>query len=609
MSTIVDATSHSNEIPAGLTSSTDIVQPPHAIATSLSPATREDIHSTTPPSSLGSPAQRLSPPTMSERVWTRVDSPPSALTFLAAICSSPSVHWDGSKHHYLVSEKKGNPYDDAKAECVMAGNPHIVDPTTPPSSTVYGEHHFLFSRKVAAEDPEDSGLQKPSVTQALRCATPVDEEAHITTGPDYTSDVIPSSPTALSFSSPSHRMSCDFTSSSERSITLPLSSPGSPRLRKALSTMAVLGSATPLDAPIQDICSVAGGVSPQDAAVDCVSPKAEPLEVHIPQVGGTEVRLDLPKNCHENATRSSSPFQSPSPMFVDPILSPISSILSSPLSEPFDLEPPSAVSSHFNMSSSAVSSRSTSPLSDMGDVKCFAKHTSTGRRASINVVGTTGRRMSGGLGKDLRQRSDTAPPEPTPRKRRRRSSPSSPVLRAFQVHRVSSPRSPPPSFPKVSIASSAAHQENRHPSRKSKTKSKKSFRKNRVAPQTDVSHRPSSCNISQINISSSAHVAEAEERLADRYSAAELAALPMTGFLIETLALSRASAMAAPELLRAVLKSQPHLMAERSEARWSTLVRCILEQVPMFGRIERRGTVCIFSSHVSIYAILRFSLW
>jgi len=70
----------------------------------------------------------------------------------------------------------------------------------------------------------------------------------------------------------------------------------------------------------------------------------------------------------------------------------------------------------------------------------------------------------------------------------------------------------------------------------------------------------------------------------------ELAALPMTGFLVETLALSRASAMAAPELLRAVLKSQPHLMEEREEKQWLFLVRRVLERVPMFGRIERKGT-------------------
>ncbi|KAF8578032.1 hypothetical protein K439DRAFT_1363418 [Ramaria rubella] len=64
----------------------------------------------------------------------------------------------------------------------------------------------------------------------------------------------------------------------------------------------------------------------------------------------------------------------------------------------------------------------------------------------------------------------------------------------------------------------------------------------------------------------------------------------MTGFLVETLALSRASAMAAPELLRAVLKSQPHLMEARSEESWLVQVRQILERVKMFGRIERKGT-------------------
>lgn len=52
--------------------------------------------------------------------------------------------------------------------------------------------------------------------------------------------------------------------------------------------------------------------------------------------------------------------------------------------------------------------------------------------------------------------------------------------------------------------------------------------------------------------------------------------------------------MAAPELLRAVLKSQPHLLEERTEKLWLNLVRCILEEVRMFGRIEREGTVCDF---------------
>jgi len=48
--------------------------------------------------------------------------------------------------------------------------------------------------------------------------------------------------------------------------------------------------------------------------------------------------------------------------------------------------------------------------------------------------------------------------------------------------------------------------------------------------------------------------------------------------------------MAAPELLRAVLKSQPHLMQEKTEKSWLVLVRHILDRVQMFGRIERNGT-------------------
>ncbi|KAF8513136.1 hypothetical protein BU17DRAFT_53430 [Hysterangium stoloniferum] len=77
--------------------------------------------------------------------------------------------------------------------------------------------------------------------------------------------------------------------------------------------------------------------------------------------------------------------------------------------------------------------------------------------------------------------------------------------------------------------------------------------------------------------------------LADPLQTSELVDLPMTGFLVETLALSRASAMGAPELLRAVLKSQPQLSESRSEIEWLVLVRRILERVTMFGRIERKG--------------------
>lgn len=64
----------------------------------------------------------------------------------------------------------------------------------------------------------------------------------------------------------------------------------------------------------------------------------------------------------------------------------------------------------------------------------------------------------------------------------------------------------------------------------------------------------------------------------------------MTGFLVEELALSRASAMAAPEIIRAVLKAQPHLRDERPEKEWIPVVKTILHGVRMFGRIERTGT-------------------
>lgn len=614
MSSIGDTASLSSQVSSGFVSSTDPSETLNVVADPVSRASRGHIRTSTPPSTLctSSPAL-LSSPIASERVRTRVDSPPSALAFLAAVCSSPSVHWDGLKHHYLDTEK-GNPCDDATAEHDITNGPHMGHRRT--SFDAHGGHVFPFVHELmdSVEDCEDSSPQKSSITRDVHCSTPgeaavnKDDDlpaAGISASSDYSSDFAPSSPTALSLSSPSHRLSCDFTSSSERSITLPLSSPGPPYMKEILSSTAVPTRRGLQHDPLQDTSLAEDEASTQPAQVEILTLKAEPLEVLMPKVEGMEVGLDLPRNGPEMPMRSLSPLHAPSPIFIDHALSPISSALSSPLSEPFDLEPSSAVSSHFRMSSSAVSSRSASPVTDMGDDKCLAaKHVNSGRRASTNVISSSGRRLGGDMGKELRQRSDTAPPEPTPRKRRRRSSPSSPVLRTFQVHRVSSPCSPSPSYSKVLVTSSAPHEENHPPGRKWKTKPKKprssttvfSSKVNRVVPHKDASRRSTSSKEPQLLVSSSSNVVPSDKALSDNHSLEELTSLPMTGFLVETLALSRASAMAAPELLRAVLKSQPHLMEERSEDRWSALVRCILEQVPMFGRIERRGTVCIFAN-------------
>lgn len=70
-----------------------------------------------------------------------------------------------------------------------------------------------------------------------------------------------------------------------------------------------------------------------------------------------------------------------------------------------------------------------------------------------------------------------------------------------------------------------------------------------------------------------------------------LESLPLTGFLVETLALSRASAMIPSELLRAVLKSQPQLKEEHSEEEWLDIIRKILHGVKMFGTVKREGLV------------------
>lgn len=573
------------------------------------PVLRVPCRTITPPNELSqSTPEFLLSPNVSERVRTRVDSPPSALTFLAAVCSSPSVHWDGRKHYYLESEKS-NLAVDVRGEHDIEDDPHIVDQLTLPSLQDFSEQPFpCGSGVIGNDDCDDPGLQMSFVTQEMHFPTPLEDDdvptSGVSTGPEYNSDFLPSSPTALSLSSPPHRMSYDFTSSSERSMTLPLSSPGPPYLKKTPPYSAINVSEAS-NAPIAKSCQVEDETS-HEARVECSPLKVEPLEVLMPQAEHTNARPDITSHYPKTPTRtrSLSPLHAPSPLFIDPILSPISSLLSSPLSEPFNLEP-SAVSSRFSVSSSVVSSRCASPVSSIADDnKHLLRHTSAGRRASTHVISTTSQ-IGGDMHNELRQRSDTAPPEPTPRKRRRRSSPSSPVLRAFQVQRVNSSHASP-SCSKATVTSSTGHQENRQPCRKSRAKANKlsnpvsalSSRLNRLSAQTDGSQQSpfrqqlqplvSSCNSQAGLDDSSANAID--------YSVTELATLPMTGFLVETLALSRASAMAAPELLRAVLKSQPHLLEERSEDIWSVLVRRILEEVQMFGRIERRGTVSIITT-------------
>ncbi|EJD35554.1 hypothetical protein AURDEDRAFT_117348 [Auricularia subglabra TFB-10046 SS5] len=61
------------------------------------------------------------------------------------------------------------------------------------------------------------------------------------------------------------------------------------------------------------------------------------------------------------------------------------------------------------------------------------------------------------------------------------------------------------------------------------------------------------------------------------------------GFLVETLALSRASSMPASQLMSAVLAEQPHLRAARTEAEWLPVFRDILAAFDVFGRARRTG--------------------
>ncbi|TDL25995.1 hypothetical protein BD410DRAFT_560374 [Rickenella mellea] len=64
----------------------------------------------------------------------------------------------------------------------------------------------------------------------------------------------------------------------------------------------------------------------------------------------------------------------------------------------------------------------------------------------------------------------------------------------------------------------------------------------------------------------------------------------MRGFLIQAMAISRASSMPASSLLREVLREQPQVGAQRTKKAWLVLLSEVLSASEVFGRIEREGT-------------------
>ena len=65
----------------------------------------------------------------------------------------------------------------------------------------------------------------------------------------------------------------------------------------------------------------------------------------------------------------------------------------------------------------------------------------------------------------------------------------------------------------------------------------------------------------------------------------------MNGFLIQAMALSRASSMPAATLLKVVLRENAHLIEQRSKDSWLAIVQDVLRSHDVFGRIDRDGLV------------------
>ncbi|GJJ06408.1 hypothetical protein Clacol_000599 [Clathrus columnatus] len=252
---------------------------------------------------------------------------------------------------------------------------------------------------------------------------------------------------------------------------------------------------------------------------------------------------------------SSSPSQTPKPIVLadDTNLSPLSSLVSSPLNIIFDDE------SHFRYDfSSVLSSRSVTPDLETSD-GVLEMASSTGvHRAS------TGEALTPPNSQYKEHRFDTAPPESVPKKRCRGSSPSPPSLHPIELQDRQNK-----SNSRMEISRGIRRRPTRQSGSIMKTKRKtkaRLFRKQNIAIDKDEL-----------------------STLGTKTLQNDLTALPMTGFLVETLALSRASAITAPELLQIVLKSQPHLKEEHSEDLWLAIVKEILNGVKMFGKIERNG--------------------
>lgn len=574
----------------------------------------QHIRFSTPPSSLCASSPELVLPPTSKRVRTRPETP-SALAVLAAVCSSPNVRWDGVRHRYGDGHGKSIWCDELRMARGPPRQAHIVDPSSPSSHMVYGERSFPFQATIKSdiESYEVEVLQKTPANDDVRLPSSVEDEdadispPKVTGGRDYFSEM-PSSPPTLVFSSPYNGAPCDVSSSSdERSSTLPLSSPGP--LHPTLFS------------PTYSI---------RDDAVECHSQNSSDEAVKTEHDTGffnstaeeekylIPLAIDRPKSekCGSEApTMDGEPIQTPplSPLqALEPLPatrvnmspSPLSSLVSSPLSELIEDEVSSPAPTRFSIISDAISSRSISPDTDI-DSDYIRKSKAVGRRASAaNVFGTKARRMSGLSGSRYWRRSDTAPPETTPSKRARQSSPSSPIPRPLQLRRLSS--SPSPSSHSNDLATSSAMFNENRPGRKKHKKILKTRNPifsevkrslNPSHPGSAAPHQPTKRRKGKL--SNRVNQSESNATPSEFYSLspAELTALPVTGFLVETLALSRASAITAPELLRAVLKSQPHLMGERSEKSWLELVRCVLAKVRMFGRIERRGTVSLSHFH------------
>lgn len=73
--------------------------------------------------------------------------------------------------------------------------------------------------------------------------------------------------------------------------------------------------------------------------------------------------------------------------------------------------------------------------------------------------------------------------------------------------------------------------------------------------------------------------------------------LEMGGFLIQAMALSRASSMPASSLLREVLRENPQLVNKRSKDTWLELVNEVLRSSNVYGRIDREGMVRLIYAH------------